>query len=202
MADSRIEFLSPSGFRRTPWKNGGGITVDVADAYRPDSGADGWSGMLWRFGYTRIERNGPFSDLSGYDRVFAVIDGAGVVLRPKQAPPIDVARAFEPVRFPGEWAIATELHDGPVGVLNLMADRQAFDIEMAFVRGPGAIHATSGLLLIHAVAADAKLRIGDARHDLPFDHALKIHSGADFGSTVEMGIVAVATIKPKSLTAI
>lgn len=200
-AGTRVELLPPSGFRRTPWKNGGGVTVDVADAYRPGSGADGWSGMLWRFGHTRIERNGPFSDLTGYDRIFAVIDGGGVVLRPQQAPPIDVARAFEPVRFPGEWAIVTELRDGPVAVLNLMAERAAFDIDMSFVRGPTSIVAASGLVLIYAVAEAVELRAGDARHSVPFDHALRIHPGADFTATLDAGMVAVATIKPKTLTA-
>jgi len=30
--------LDPAAYRRTPWKNGGGITIDIADAYAP--GAD------------------------------------------------------------------------------------------------------------------------------------------------------------------
>jgi uncharacterized protein len=43
--------LDPAGYRRTPWKNGGGVTVDIAE--HEDA---------WRFGRTPITTAGPFSD--------------------------------------------------------------------------------------------------------------------------------------------
>ncbi|MFI5016137.1 MAG: HutD family protein, partial [Hyphomicrobiales bacterium] len=117
------ERLDPTAYRRTPWKNGGGVTVDIASAYRPGAGAEDWSGVPWRFGRTRIERPGPFSDLSGYDRALGVIEGSGLVLRPAASPPIDVRQPFRPVSFPGEWPIESELESGGVGVLNLITER-------------------------------------------------------------------------------
>src|SRR5882724_11187343 len=122
-ASFSCEALDPNAYRRTPWKNGGGVTVDIASAHRPGTMPDDWSGMAWRFGRTRIERPGPFSDLSGYDRILSVIEGSGLVLRPEGRPEIDVREAFRPVRFPGEWPIESELEAGPVGVLNLMTER-------------------------------------------------------------------------------
>jgi environmental stress-induced protein Ves len=60
ISDAKIEVVSlrtirldPQSYRRTPWKNGGGVTVDIADATRRGR-AGRWSGMLWRFGRTRI----------------------------------------------------------------------------------------------------------------------------------------------------
>ena len=38
-----ITLLDPAGYRRTPWKNGGGVTVDIAE--HKDA---------WRFGRTPI----------------------------------------------------------------------------------------------------------------------------------------------------
>src|ERR671933_848267 len=99
----RIETLDPACYRRTPWKNGGGVTVDIAADYAPGAEPGGWTGMVWRFGRTRIQRPG------GHD-------------------PLDVREPFQPVSFPGEWAIESALEDGPVEVLNLMADRNAVEV--------------------------------------------------------------------------
>ena len=52
--------LDPAAYRRTPWKNGGGVTVDIADAYMPGGEPGSWSGMLWRLGRTEIVVPGPF----------------------------------------------------------------------------------------------------------------------------------------------
>jgi environmental stress-induced protein Ves len=47
--------LGPADYRRTPWKNGGGVTIDIAGAFAPGAEPGGWSGMIWRLGRTRIE---------------------------------------------------------------------------------------------------------------------------------------------------
>ncbi len=73
--------LDPKAYRRTPWKNGGGVTIDIADDHTPGSAPGSWSGMLWRFGHTRILEPAPFSDLSRFDRILTVIGGRGLVLR-------------------------------------------------------------------------------------------------------------------------
>ena len=58
--------LDPRAYRRTPWKNGGGVTVDIADDYRAGRGA----GQLERdavaaSGGRDIVAPAPFSDLAG-----------------------------------------------------------------------------------------------------------------------------------------
>ncbi len=54
--------LDPAQYRHTPWKNGGGVTVDIADAYADGAEPGSWSGMLWRLGRTQIvTRAGPLS---------------------------------------------------------------------------------------------------------------------------------------------
>ena len=62
--------LDPRAYRRTPWKNGGGITVDIAE-----------DGDVWRFGRTPIVAPGPFSDYSGFDRLQVLVAGRGLVLQ-------------------------------------------------------------------------------------------------------------------------
>ena len=83
--------LDPKAYRRTPWKNGGGVTIDIADAYAP--------GVTAR----KLERDavavrahagsstpGPFSDLSGFDRILTVIGGRGLMLDVEGGAALDV----------------------------------------------------------------------------------------------------------------
>ncbi|MGE0735455.1 MAG: HutD family protein [Alphaproteobacteria bacterium] len=197
MPPATLRLLAPGQYRRTPWKNGGGVTVDIADAYRDGIASPGWDGMLWRFGHTRIERNGPFSDLSGFDRLLAVIDGSGLVLHPAGAQALDVRAPFRPVRFPGEWAIVSELTSGAVGVLNLMADRQGFEIDLEFVRGRRVVAAKAGIYLAYALVGGALVRVDGFSQPVPAGHTLRVDAGATVTIEVEDELVALATIRPR-----
>ena len=74
MTALRIEPLDPSDYRHTPWKNGGGVTVDIVLVTDKDA-------EVWRFGRTPIVQPGPFSDYSGFDRVQVLVAGSGLVLK-------------------------------------------------------------------------------------------------------------------------
>lgn len=188
-----LEFLDPAAYRPVPWKNGGGVTTDIAGEYRDGVEPGGWEGMIWRLSRTRIERPGPFSDLPGYDRLLAVTDGAGLVLHPKGRPPLDVRTPFRPVRFAGEWPIDSELTQGPVGVLNLLADRTRVAIELCFLGAAGetALPAAPAILLAFSPAT---LRLDDRGIALARDAAVRIAGPGVVA--VEDGLVAVATLNP------
>lgn len=194
MASPRL--LDPAQYRRTPWKNGGGVTIDIAFAYRDGAELGGWSGMLWRFGRTRIERPGPFSDLSGYERLLAVIDGEGLVLQVRDRPALEVRKPFRPVRFGGEWTIESELTAGPVGVLNLMADRARFAIELTFLEQGTTATARAGNVVVLALSA-ARLSIGGNAVDLPADWSCASEPAESAAIACHEGRIAVASITAK-----
>ncbi len=190
-----ITRLRTSGYRRTPWKNGGGVTVDIADAYRPGAEPGGWTGMIWRLGHTRIEVPAPFSDLSGNDRILAVIGGRGLILRRPDGTCLEVHEPFRPVAFPGEWEIRSELDNGPVEVLNLMGARDQVRLELRFVRA-GEACPLSPTTIVFAPAGDAEFAIGRDAVALPAGDAIRLSRGADLDLHVASGTVAVAGIEP------
>jgi uncharacterized protein len=186
--------LDSAGYRRTPWKNGGGVTVDVAGASLPGVAPGAWDGVIWRFGQTRIERPGPFSDLSGFDRLLAVIEGQGLVLHPAGAPALDVRERFHPVRFPGEWQIESELEDGPVAVVNLMADRHRAAIDLRFAAGIAQLAFEPGTLVLYAVAGASTVELSSDSIELAPSDAVQVESGRPMAITLRSGVIAAAWI--------
>jgi uncharacterized protein len=130
MQNTLTRCVLTSDIAAVPWKNGGGVTRELATG-----GGDG-SGWGWRVSLAEVAEDGPFSIFPGVDRVIAVIEGAGMDL----VAPDGVKTAlelFEPVRFSGEAAISGRLRDGPVRDLNVMVQRARFTAEMDIRRGPG-----------------------------------------------------------------
>ena len=191
-----ITILDPATYRRTPWKNGGGVTIDIAGAHRPGADPAGWDGMIWRFGRTRIEQPGPFSDLSGYDRILSVIEGRGLLLHPKGQATLDVRAPFSPVRFPGEWAITSALTDGPVGVLNLLADRDRCAIDLSVPSTGASASITAGHCLVLALD-DAQLDIGGTSISFAREFTARFDADSPTSVLVRKGLVAVAKVQSR-----
>ena len=195
----RLTRLDSAGYRRSPWKNGGGVTVDIAGASIPGVVPGAWDGVIWRFGRTRIERPGPFSDLSGFDRLLAVVEGQGLVLHCAGAPALDVRARFQPVRFPGEWRIESELEDGPVAVVNLMADRRRAAIDLRFAAEVAQLGFEPGTLVLYAAAGASTVELsGGASIELAPADAVQVESDAPIAITVRSGVVAAASIRALS----
>ena len=70
MKTAVVTRLDPSRYVRTPWKNGGGVTTDIA-----------FEGDTWRFSRTPITVAGRFSDYTGFDRMQVLVAGSGLVLQ-------------------------------------------------------------------------------------------------------------------------
>ncbi|KAB7597681.1 HutD/Ves family protein [Verminephrobacter eiseniae] len=57
----------------TPWRNGGGLTREIARGASRPATANEWD---WRLSVASITASGPFSTFAGVDRVAALVDGA------------------------------------------------------------------------------------------------------------------------------
>jgi environmental stress-induced protein Ves len=100
-----------------PWRNGGGTTYEIARD--PPEGAE----FRWRLSLARIDRPGPFSEFSGYQRAIALVSGDGCVLHGAAEQPIVLAAPGAIAAFPGEAAVNCQLRGGPCFDLNLMVRR-------------------------------------------------------------------------------
>jgi environmental stress-induced protein Ves len=102
-----------------PWRNGGGVTREVAA-----SGAPGGN-FLWRLSIATVSADGPFSSFVGIDRTIAVLAGRGIALdMPDRTVTLDTES--EPFAFTGEAPVSARVIEGETTDLNAMSRRGAF----------------------------------------------------------------------------
>jgi environmental stress-induced protein Ves len=169
----KTTLLKSEDYTRSPWKNGGGIFTDIADAHRTDAPVKDWDSLLWRFAATPIVAPGPFSYMAGIDRLQMVVGGRGLVLK-SSGQEFDEREPFTTVRFTGELEIVTELEEGPVEVVNLMGRRGAVAIELEALREPGERRLSAGTHLVYAARGDCSIRLDGADFAISHENTLKV----------------------------
>ena len=108
-----------------PWKNGGGVTMEVA-VHPKGAGFDDFG---WRISIARIDRGGPFSSFPGIDRELAMLEGQ-VLLNVGGRPAVALSADSRPVRFPGDVPAGAELVGEGAVDLNVMTRRGLFASSM------------------------------------------------------------------------
>ncbi|UPJ60192.1 HutD family protein [Bradyrhizobium sp. 192] len=190
----KTTLLRPEDYTRSPWKNGGGIFTDIADAHRADAAVKDWSSLLWRFASTPIVAPGPFSHMPGIDRLQMVVGGRGLVLKaPGQE--FDEREPFTTVRFTGELEIVTELEAGPVEVVNLMARRGAVEIELEALKEPGDRPLPAGTHLVYAPHGDCRIRLDGEDFSIPGNGTLRIELPEASKLVLVSGMVVLGSIR-------
>jgi len=186
----------PRDYLAVPWRNGRGITVELA---REDTGGDDASegdaaGFLWRLSRADVPADGPFSRFAGVDRVLLLLDGAGMRLDfgPHGTATLDRRHAM--ARFSGDWETHCRLLDGPCRDLNVMVDRQR---AAATVRVHAAGPATSTLAdrtVLLPLSGDWQVGTAEGAFALDVDALLVVEApgGGTFTATGRGALLEVA----------
>ena len=125
--------LAPADYRRMPWKNGGGVTTEIA-AHPPGAGLDA---IDWRLSLAEVAVDGPFSRFPGIDRTLVLLDGAGIRLE-LAGHVVELRAPYEPCAFSGDVEVDCRLLAGPVRDFNLMLRRERVRGGLAVLRDGGA----------------------------------------------------------------
>ncbi|MQP67284.1 HutD family protein [Niveispirillum sp. SYP-B3756] len=140
-----MQWLKAADYRRTPWKNGGGVTAEIA-VFPAAAGLDDFG---WRLSMAAVAADGPFSTFPSIDRTLTVLSGRlalnGHPLGPKDPP----------FAFDGDMAVDASLMDGPVTDLNVMTRQGHFchHVERRTLRAGETMAAKGGPLFAIALVA-------------------------------------------------
>ena len=113
--------IAYSGISPAPWRNGGGVTRQIASGKLGVAGSlesvpgDDWD---WRLSIADVESEGPFSSFAGMTRILTILEGEGLAIT------IDgVGRRlgrYTPLRFDGGATTSAMLPAGPIRDFNLI----------------------------------------------------------------------------------
>jgi len=143
-----MEIIRYAELRAEPWRNGGGVTRELASHPKAASAQDGaWD---WRVSIAEVSKAGAFSPFPGMDRVLTVIDGELLLLTVDGAEhPLE---KYRPFRFPGDADTASALPTGDIRDLNVITRNGAFKgytsiIELSKKRAHPVFEGQLGILL-------------------------------------------------------
>ncbi len=116
-----VESIAARDLRPMPWKNGGGVTREIA-SYPEAATLDTF---VWRISLADVAQAGPFSSFSHIDRTLVVTRGGPMVLVNNGTHEQHSLPRWKPYRFKGEASITAQLPNGPTQDFNLMTRRGA-----------------------------------------------------------------------------
>lgn len=125
-----------------PWKNGAGVTREVA-AFPPGSGIETFD---WRVSIADVTEDGPFSLFPGVDRTIIILSGDGVALE-VAGRSCRLRPGEDPYSFPADQPTGCALLGGPVVDLNVMSRRGQIAHKVIPISLPQTITVEEGVLV-------------------------------------------------------
>jgi environmental stress-induced protein Ves len=150
--------LNESDYRQIPWKNGKGVTAQIAIS--PAEADFTKDEFLWRVSRAPILENGPFSEFPGYERVLVLLKGqAKLHFGPQAAVEVKPGVA---VRFSGDATTRIEIVQGPVVDLGVIFHRERCEAQVQMLPLPQQasieFQSDGGDALIYVAEGELELR--------------------------------------------
>ncbi|UZX04868.1 HutD family protein [Arthrobacter sp. CDRTa11] len=192
-----MEIIRYAELRPQPWRNGGGVTRELASHPKAASAQDGaWD---WRVSIAEVSKAGDFSGFPGMERVLTVIDGELLLLTVDGAEhPLE---KYRPFRFSGEAASHGALPTGDIRDLNVITRTGSFKgytsiIELSKKRAHPLFEGQLGVLLQGqaTVSAGAAEEAGDGAEQTGAEQ-----DGAE-QNVAEQDVAAVPAPEPEALS--
>ncbi|MCQ0033734.1 HutD family protein [Burkholderia glumae] len=180
---ARLSLIRADRLVAAPWKNGGGVTREIA-AEPPGASLDAFA---WRVSVADVAQPGPFSRFPGVDRTLVLLSGAGMTLVDGNGARQVLAAPLERLAFAGETPLSAELADGPTRDFNLMTRRAVMGGRVSVLGEGGAIASDAPtLLLFCACGAPSVALDGAGAVTLGALDTLRVdaHAGAGVGGRI------------------
>ncbi|AVZ72458.1 HutD-family protein [Streptomyces lunaelactis] len=170
-----------------PWKNGGGVTREIAAS--PEGAS--MDAFDWRVSLADVAADGPFSAFPGVDRTLTVVEGAGMDLMVGGEHHI-VDEQYWPHDFPGDLETDGRLLEGPVVNFNVMYRRGHTQAATAVVRGTLRLMVPQGGAVLAVALEDGAVLDGQGVELARYDAVLV--TGESPGVLRTQGYAVVVTL--------
>lgn len=142
-----------------PWKNGGGVTVEIA-VFPADASVDNFD---WRISTATVASDGPFSVFTGIDRTLSVLEGDGIILSVEGRDDQELKGETPPFSFPADSPTSAKLLGSAITDLNVMTRRGRFTHQISHyqISGETAVSFSGATVLIFC--SNGAVQTGDTQ---------------------------------------
>ncbi len=195
--------LTRDDARRVPWKNGRGVTEELA--LFPDRAAFERGDFDWRVSKAAVDADGAFSSFPGFERILVVTHGEGLVLAHGDDASRVRLRALEPYRFSGDWSTEGTLVRGAVSDVNVIFRRGAVDAQVEVLRlgrRRALETAEAPQVFVHVLAGGATARVTGEEEAFELDEGdslwvreARAHDEVELAGAADGCVVIVARVR-------
>ena len=159
-----MKILRAENYKRMPWKNGGGETVEIA--VFPDNAS--LADFDWRVSMATVASDGPFSSFPGIDRTLSILQGKGMRLMIEGREPALMTGETAPLPFPADVATSATLVDGPIVDLNVMTRRGKLThtVQRLAIGHPQTVDGTTDTTIVLCHSGAVRLAAAEGQADL------------------------------------
>ena len=126
-----IHFFERAQLQEMAWKNGSGVTCEIA-CYPPTASLHDFD---WRISIAHISRDCDFSAFNGVDRVITLLDGCGVHLGSLDGQVDHLLNVrWSPFAFSGDLPVHARLLGGGCHDLNVMTRRDVCQVSISVLK--------------------------------------------------------------------
>ncbi|MEX3963664.1 HutD family protein [Paraburkholderia sp. EG286B] len=212
MCAARVALLRGADLVASPWKNGGGVTREIAAAQAgamvegPACASGAGAGLdtfAWRVSIADVAQAGPFSRFEGVDRTLVLLEGAGMVLEEAGAGATTrtLTQPLEIASFAGETPIDARLVAGPTRDFNLMVRRTCAHGDLTVWRGGDFDAQKADTVLLYCVHGPLEVALSTgSRHALETRDTLRIDAPGTVSCTLqgEGGVVLAIRLRMRA----
>lgn len=121
-----VTVLNPSDYKKMPWKNGKGVTTEIA--LFPAGSSLVKNDFHWRLSFAEVREDGAFSEFPGCLRYLTLLQGKGIRLTfPDRVLSVNQEAA---VHFSGEEPVFGALTDGAIQDFNFIYKKDLIHAEI------------------------------------------------------------------------
>lgn len=142
-----IRYIPAAELQATPWKNGGGVTRQIA-IFPADANMDTF---IWRISAADVATDGPFSYWEDIDRILVLTQGGPMRLTRTDTGQESLLDTGARLYFAGETPYTAALQAGPVRDFNLMLRRKQAHGCVDMRSGPQKLPLRPGDTILHCV---------------------------------------------------
>jgi len=179
-----IQILTAQHYKKMPWKNGLGFTLEVARSH-----GEGLDDFDWRISIADVKTAGSFSYFSKKQRVLGVLEGAGLALKIDQNAPVHVLQK-QFVAFHGERNVYAELLENEIRDFNLIYDPDKFSARVQWIDGSSFSSILSDAKQVFIFTHSKMLKVTVNQQAFALDAFETLHLADELNLPIQLGFEA------------